>query len=73
MQSMIYGDFIEDLGVVLVAVTAAFVLSWQLALALVAVGPPVAIVMSAQLGLSGVTTVWSTSRPSTATVVAKAW
>ncbi len=46
MQSMIYGDFIEDLGVVVVAVTAAFVLSWQLALALVAVGPPVAIVMS---------------------------
>ncbi len=46
MQSMIYGDFIEDIAVVLVAVTACFILSWQLALALVAIGPPVAIVMS---------------------------
>ena len=58
MQSMIYGDFIEDVGVVLVAVTAAFILSWQLALALVAIGPPVAIVMSV-FGMA----MMNTSRP----------
>jgi ABC-type multidrug transport system fused ATPase/permease subunit len=45
MQSMIYGDFIEDLGVVVTALVGAFVLSWRLARA-ARVGPPVAIVMS---------------------------
>ena len=46
LQSMIYGDFLEDLGVVVMALTAAALLSWQLSLALLVIGPPVAIVMS---------------------------
>jgi subfamily B ATP-binding cassette protein MsbA len=46
MQSMIYGDFLEDIGVVIMALVGAFILSWQLSLALLVVGPPVAIVMS---------------------------
>ncbi len=46
LQSMIYGDFIEDIGVVIAALTACFLLSWQLALALLVIGPPVAVVMS---------------------------
>ncbi len=46
LQSMIYGDFLEDLGVVVAALTAAALLSWQLALALLVIGPPVAVVMT---------------------------
>ena len=46
LQSMIYGDFLEDLGVVVTALAACAFLSWQLTLALLVVGPPVAIVMS---------------------------
>ncbi len=46
LQSMIYGDFLEDLGVVVIAVTAAAFLSWQLTLALLVIGPPIAIVLS---------------------------
>jgi subfamily B ATP-binding cassette protein MsbA len=46
MQSMIYGDFLEDLGVVIAALAACIFLSWQLSIALLVVGPPVAIVMS---------------------------
>jgi subfamily B ATP-binding cassette protein MsbA len=46
LQSMIYGDFLEDLGVVVMALTAAALLSWQLTLALLVIGPPVGIVMS---------------------------
>jgi subfamily B ATP-binding cassette protein MsbA len=46
LQSMIYGDFLEDLGVIIAALTAAALLSWQLTLALLVIGPPVGIVMS---------------------------
>jgi subfamily B ATP-binding cassette protein MsbA len=46
LQSMIYGDFLEDLGVVIMALTACALLSWQLSLALLLIGPPVAVVMS---------------------------
>jgi subfamily B ATP-binding cassette protein MsbA len=46
LQSMIYGDFLEDLGVVVAALTACALLSWQLTLALLVIGPPVAIVLS---------------------------
>ena len=46
MQSMIYGDFLEDLGVVIAALTACALLSWQLTLALLVIGPPVAVIMS---------------------------
>ncbi|MGH7292489.1 MAG: ABC transporter transmembrane domain-containing protein, partial [Myxococcota bacterium] len=46
LQSMIYGDFLEDLGVVVAALIASFVLSWQLSLALLVIGPPVAVVLS---------------------------
>jgi ABC-type multidrug transport system fused ATPase/permease subunit len=46
LQSMIFGDFIEDLGVVVAALVAAFFLSWQLSLALLAIGPPIAVIMS---------------------------
>ncbi|MEX2207524.1 MAG: ABC transporter ATP-binding protein [Myxococcota bacterium] len=46
LQSMIYGDFIEDIGVVIAALTACALLSWQLSLALLVIGPPVAVVMS---------------------------
>jgi subfamily B ATP-binding cassette protein MsbA len=46
MQSLIFGDFLEDLGVVVSALVAAFLLSWQLSLALLVVGPPVGVVLS---------------------------
>jgi ABC-type multidrug transport system fused ATPase/permease subunit len=46
LQSMVFGDFIEDLGVVVAALAAAFVLSWQLSLALLAIGPPIAVILS---------------------------
>jgi len=46
LQSMIYGDFLEDLGVVVAALIAAALLSWQLTLALLVIGPPVAVVLS---------------------------
>jgi subfamily B ATP-binding cassette protein MsbA len=46
MQSLVFGDFLEDLGVVVTALVAAFLLSWQLSLVLLAIGPPVAIVLS---------------------------
>jgi subfamily B ATP-binding cassette protein MsbA len=46
LQSMIYGDFLEDLGVVVAALIATFLLSWQLSLALLVIGPPVAVVLS---------------------------
>jgi len=46
LQAMIYGDFLEDLGVVVAALTASAILSWQLTLALLVIGPPIAIVLS---------------------------
>ena len=46
LQSMIYGDFLEDLGVVVAALTASAILSWQLTLALLVIGPPIAVVLS---------------------------
>jgi ABC-type multidrug transport system fused ATPase/permease subunit len=46
MQSLVFGDFLEDLGVVVTALVAAFLLSWQLSLVLLAIGPPVAVVLS---------------------------
>jgi len=46
LQSMIFGDFLEDLGVVVAALAAAAFLSWQLTVALLLIGPPVAIVLS---------------------------
>ncbi len=46
VQSMIYGDFLEDLGVVIAALTACAFLSWQLTIALLVIGPPVAVIMS---------------------------
>ena len=46
LQSMIFGDFLEDLGVVVAALTACAILSWQLTLALLVIGPPIAIVLS---------------------------
>lgn len=46
LQAMIYGDFLEDLGVVVASLTASAILSWQLTLALLVIGPPIAIVLS---------------------------
>jgi len=46
LQSMIFGDFLEDLGVVVAALAACAFLSWQLTLALLVIGPPVAVVLS---------------------------
>jgi subfamily B ATP-binding cassette protein MsbA len=46
LQSQIFGDVLEDVGVVITAIVGAAWLSWQLALALVAIGPPVAIVLT---------------------------
>ena len=46
MQSLIFGDFLEDLGVVISALAACFLLSWQLSLVLLVIGPPVAVVLS---------------------------
>jgi subfamily B ATP-binding cassette protein MsbA len=48
-QQQIFGDVLEDLGVVLMSIVGAFLLSWQLALLLIAIGPPIAVV----LGLFG--------------------
>jgi subfamily B ATP-binding cassette protein MsbA len=46
LQSMIFGDVLEDLGVVIAALVGAFYLSWELSLALLLVGPPIALVLS---------------------------
>ena len=46
LQSQIFGDVLEDLGVVITALVGAAWLSWQLALALLAIGPPVALVLA---------------------------
>jgi subfamily B ATP-binding cassette protein MsbA len=46
LQSQIFGDVLEDLGVVITALVGAALLSWQLAIALLAVGPPIAVVLT---------------------------
>ena len=46
LQSAIFGDVLEDLGVVLTAVAGAALLSWQLAVALLVIGPPIVLVLS---------------------------
>jgi len=45
-QQQIFGDVLEDLGVVVTALVGAALLSWQLALALLVVGPPIALVLT---------------------------
>jgi len=46
LQSQIFGDVLEDLGVVVSAIAAAAYLSWQLTLALAVIGPPVGVVLA---------------------------
>ena len=46
LQTMIFDDVLEDSGVVVSALVALFYLSWELTLALIVIGPPVAIVLS---------------------------
>ena len=46
LQSQIFGDVLEDFGVVLTALIGAALLSWQLAVALLVIGPPIALVLS---------------------------
>ncbi|HTO08149.1 MAG TPA: ABC transporter ATP-binding protein [Myxococcota bacterium] len=47
LQSQILGDVLEDVGVVVMSVVGAALLSWPLALLLLCIGPPVAFVLSA--------------------------
>jgi ATP-binding cassette, subfamily B, bacterial MsbA len=47
LQSQILGDVLEDVGVVVMSIVGAALLSWPLALLLLAIGPPVAFVLSA--------------------------
>ena len=47
LQSQILGDVLEDVGVVVMSVVGAALLSWPLALLLLGIGPPVALVLSA--------------------------
>jgi subfamily B ATP-binding cassette protein MsbA len=45
-QTMIFGDVLEDTGVVIASLVALFYLSWQLTLSLLVIGPPVVLVLS---------------------------
>jgi subfamily B ATP-binding cassette protein MsbA len=45
-QSLVFGEAIQDVAVVLLALTWSVVISWQLALTLLVVGPPLALVLS---------------------------
>jgi subfamily B ATP-binding cassette protein MsbA len=47
LQSQILGDVLEDVGVVVMSIVGAALLSWPLALLLLGIGPPVALVLSA--------------------------
>jgi subfamily B ATP-binding cassette protein MsbA len=44
-QALIFGDIIHDSAIVLVALVVAFRVNWQLAVILLGVGPPVALVL----------------------------
>ncbi|MFQ5697706.1 MAG: ABC transporter ATP-binding protein [Myxococcota bacterium] len=44
-QALIFGEFIQDLAVIVAAVAGAFYMNWRLALVTLAVGPPIAGVL----------------------------
>src|SRR5258706_4225761 len=46
LQSQIFGDVLEDAGVVIIALVGAVWLAWQLALALFAIRPPIALALA---------------------------
>jgi subfamily B ATP-binding cassette protein MsbA len=45
-QALVFGEAVQDVAIVLMAMVGAFVLNWRLALVTVAVAPPIALVMS---------------------------
>lgn len=45
-QALVFGEAVQDLAIVLMAMAGAFFLNWRLALVTLAVAPPIALVMS---------------------------
>jgi subfamily B ATP-binding cassette protein MsbA len=45
-QSLVFGEAIQDVAIVVVSLVGMFVVNWQLGVVMIAVGPPIALVLS---------------------------